>query len=79
MSHPCGWRDTGSARASLSGMGIGDKAKNKVQEATGGAKESAGKATGNDDLKNEGRADQGESKAKQAGENIKDAAKNITR
>ena len=38
-------------------MSIGDKAKNKAEEATGQAKETTGKATGNRDLKAEGKAD----------------------
>lgn len=60
-------------------MGIADKAKAKVQEAVGEAKESTGKATGNERLEGEGKVDKGESKGKQVGENLKDAAKNIKR
>lgn len=50
-----------------------DKAKNKVQEATGQVKETAGKATGDDQLRAEGKADQTKGNLKQAGEKIKDA------
>lgn len=60
-------------------MGIGDKAKNKIQETGGETKESVGKATGDDELRTEGQADQGEAKVKKVGENVKDAAKNITK
>jgi uncharacterized protein YjbJ (UPF0337 family) len=56
-------------------MGIGDKAKHKLEEAGGQVKESTGKATGDRELEAEGKADQSSSKLKQAGENIKDAFK----
>jgi uncharacterized protein YjbJ (UPF0337 family) len=58
-------------------MGIDDKADNKTDELKGRAKEAAGAITGDDDLKTEGRADQGESKVKQAGEHLKDAAGDV--
>ncbi len=54
-------------------MGLDDKAENKGQDLGGRAKEAAGSLTGDDDLKNEGRADQAESSVKQAGEKVKDA------
>lgn len=54
-------------------MGIGDKAKNAAQDATGKAKEAAGDATDNNDLKAEGKTDQAKASVKKAGENIKDA------
>lgn len=54
-------------------MGLMDKVRNVAQDAAGKVKEVTGRATGNDDLKNEGKADQGKSSLKQAGENIKDA------
>ncbi|ORA83046.1 CsbD family protein [Mycolicibacter kumamotonensis] len=54
-------------------MGLMDKVRNIAQDAAGKVKEATGRATGNDDLKNEGKADQGKSSLKQAGENIKDA------
>jgi uncharacterized protein YjbJ (UPF0337 family) len=38
-------------------------------------KEVAGKATGNNDLRNEGKADQAVANLKQAGEKVKDALK----
>jgi uncharacterized protein YjbJ (UPF0337 family) len=53
-------------------MSFIDKAKNKVEELTGQAKEKAGEATGNDDLKAEGQTDQAKGNLKDAGEKIKD-------
>lgn len=61
----------------MSGMGLKDKAENKVDELKGQGKESAGKATGDRDLEAEGKADQTGSKVKQAGEHVKDAAKDV--
>ncbi len=58
-------------------MGIDDKAENKGQDLTGRAKEAAGSVTGNEDLKAEGRGDQAEASAKQAGEKVKDAIGDI--
>ena len=54
-------------------MGLDDKASNKAQEMGGKVKEATGAATGDDSLKHEGQADQGEGKLKQAGEHVKDA------
>lgn len=56
-------------------MGIADKAKHAAQDAAGKVKEALGQATDNDDLKNEGKADQGKASLKKAGENIKDVFK----
>jgi uncharacterized protein YjbJ (UPF0337 family) len=56
-------------------MGIVDKAKNAVQDATGTAKEHAGKVTGDKHTEGEGKKDQAVSSLKKAGENIKDAVK----
>ncbi len=53
-------------------MSFTDKAKNKAEELAGQAKEAAGKATGNEKLEAEGKADQGAANLKQAGENVKD-------
>lgn len=50
-----------------------DKINNKVEEVAGGLKEKAGDATGNDDLKAEGKTDQMKGNLKDAGEKIKDA------
>jgi uncharacterized protein YjbJ (UPF0337 family) len=50
-----------------------DKAKNSAQQAKGKLKEVAGKLSGNDELRAEGRADQTKGNLKQAGEKVKDA------
>jgi uncharacterized protein YjbJ (UPF0337 family) len=54
-------------------MGFDDKVDNKTDDLKGRAKEAAGSITGDDEMKNEGRADQAESSVKQAGEKAKDA------
>lgn len=54
-------------------MGIGDKAKHAAEEAVGHIKEGLGKATDDESLKNEGRADQTKANVKQAGDKVKDA------
>lgn len=59
-------------RLGMSGM---DKAKNKVEELTGQGKEAAGKATDDQDLQAEGKADQASGSLKQAGEKVKDVFK----
>jgi uncharacterized protein YjbJ (UPF0337 family) len=56
-------------------MSAKDKAKNKAQITKGKLEETVGKATGNEDLEDEGRADQVAGKVKQAGEKVKDAFK----
>ena len=58
-------------------MGAQDKFSNKAEELGGRAKESLGAATGNDDMKAEGQADQGEAGIKQAGEKVKDKANEV--
>jgi uncharacterized protein YjbJ (UPF0337 family) len=54
-----------------------DKAKNKAQDIKGKAKETTGKAVGNERLEAEGVADQTAADVKQAGEKVKDAGKNL--
>ncbi|MEU8386991.1 CsbD family protein [Micromonospora sp. NPDC048843] len=56
-------------------MGFDDKINNAAEDATGKLKEGAGRATDNEQLEAEGRADQSTAKLKQAGEKIKDAFK----
>ena len=56
-------------------MGIGDKIDNQAESLSGKAKEATGSATGDEDLKTEGKADQSKADLKQAGEKIKDAFK----
>ncbi len=60
-------------------MGIQDKFENKAEEIKGRAKESAGAATGNDDLKNEGKSDQASSAVKKGAEKVKDKADELAR
>jgi uncharacterized protein YjbJ (UPF0337 family) len=57
-------------------MGVDDKARNTGEKVKGKAKEAAGSATGDEDLRQEGRADQSKADVKQAGEKVKDAFKN---
>jgi uncharacterized protein YjbJ (UPF0337 family) len=52
-----------------------DKAKNKVEDLGGHAKETAGKASGDKSTENEGKADQVKANLKDAGEKVKDAFK----
>ena len=56
-------------------MAFDDKVDNKAEEVGGKVKEGVGRATDDEQLEAEGRTDQGKSKLKQAGENIKDAFK----
>ena len=52
-----------------------DKAKNTAQQAKGKLKETAGKVSGNNKLRAEGKADQVKGNVKQAAEKLKDAFK----
>lgn len=54
-------------------MGDRNKLENFADEKLGKGKEAVGRATDDDDLKNEGKADQAKSNLKQAGEKVKDA------
>jgi uncharacterized protein YjbJ (UPF0337 family) len=56
-------------------MGWDDKLRNKKDEAAGAAKEHIGKATHDEQMEDGGKADQGVSNLKQAGEKVKDAFK----
>ncbi|MCX4390057.1 CsbD family protein [Micromonospora peucetia] len=56
-------------------MGIDDKIDNTSEEAAGKLKEGAGRATADERLEAEGRADRTSANLKQAGEKIKDAFK----
>lgn len=56
----------------MSGM---DKAKNKVEDLGGKAKEAVGNVTGDARTRDEGRGDQAKSNLKDAGEKVKDAFK----
>jgi uncharacterized protein YjbJ (UPF0337 family) len=59
----------------LNCMSFVDKAKNKVEDLGGQAKEAAGKATDDKSTENEGKVDQGKANLKDAGEKVKDAFK----
>ncbi|OFI37258.1 CsbD family protein [Arthrobacter sp. SW1] len=56
-------------------MGIGDKIKNEAEHLAGKAKEAAGKATDNDELKAEGQKEQLAADAKKVAEGVKDEFK----
>jgi len=56
-------------------MGIFQKLAHKAEAAKGGAKKSAGRATGSRRLRAEGRGDQVKGNLKQAGAKVKDAVK----
>ena len=58
-------------------MSTADKASNKAEEVKGKVKETTGQAVGNDRLEAEGVADQTKGNLKQAGEKVKDAAKDL--
>ena len=57
-------------------MGIDDKLENAKDKVTGQAKETTGKATDDEQLEAEGKADQSKADLKQAAEKVKDAFKN---
>jgi uncharacterized protein YjbJ (UPF0337 family) len=56
-------------------MGIDDKARNQAEELKGAAREKIGDATDNESMQAEGARDKAAARAKQAGENVKDAAR----
>jgi uncharacterized protein YjbJ (UPF0337 family) len=58
-------------------MGVEDKASNSVKDVKGKLKEGAGKATDNEQLEGEGKADQVEASVKDSVENLKDAVGNL--
>lgn len=60
-------------------MGLGDKISNAAQDAKGKVQEGVGKAIDNEQMEAEGKADQVAADAKQAVENVKDAARDATR
>jgi uncharacterized protein YjbJ (UPF0337 family) len=53
-------------------MGFVEKAKHKVEEAAGAAKEVAGEIAGNEQLEVEGRAGKAQADVKQAGDRVGD-------
>ena len=58
-------------------MGTTDKAKNKVQDAEGKAKEALGRASGDRVTEREGHRDQTKANMKDAGEKVKDAGDKV--
>ncbi|GAA0482944.1 hypothetical protein GCM10009532_00910 [Microbacterium aurantiacum] len=54
-------------------MGLGDDIKHNAESAKGSAKEGLGKATGNDEMVAEGKADKTKADAKKVGQDVKDA------
>lgn len=56
-------------------MGLDDKLDNAKDDLQGKAKEAAGKVTDNERLEAEGKGEQAQADAKQAGEKIKDVFK----
>jgi uncharacterized protein YjbJ (UPF0337 family) len=54
-----------------------DKAKNKIQDLGGRAKEALGKVTGDKDTEHEGEREQAKSHLKDAGEKVKEAAEKL--
>jgi len=56
-------------------MAFDDKVDNKAEEVGGKVKEGVGKATDDERLEGEGKADQTSANLKQAGEKVKDAFK----
>lgn len=54
-------------------MGTNDKFDHHAEEAKGQVKENAGKATDDEKLEREGKADQTKANLKQAGDKVKDA------
>lgn len=60
-------------------MSFLDKLRNKVQQSTGRAKEDAGREAGDPELAAEGRRDRMSGDAKQVGERLKDAGREVRR
>jgi len=58
-------------------MSLGDKFENKAENLGGKAKEAAGTATGDEQLRSEGKFDQVKAGLKDAGERVKDAAEDV--
>ena len=58
-------------------MGAEDKASNSFKDAKGKVKETTGRATDNEQLEGEGKADQAEASVKDSVEKLKDAAGNV--
>jgi uncharacterized protein YjbJ (UPF0337 family) len=70
-------RRTDTEEGTCSPVGTQDKMDNAKDRAVGRAKETAGAATDNDEMRDEGRNQQSEGDMKQAGEKVKDAAHKV--
>ncbi|MFD0783431.1 CsbD family protein [Micromonospora azadirachtae] len=57
-------------------MSFTDKAKNKMEQMTGAAKERIGDMTNNESMRAEGATQQSEARVKQAGKSAKETGKN---
>ncbi|MCW2759022.1 MAG: CsbD family protein [Nocardioidaceae bacterium] len=68
-------RGRANLRACLERMGLDDKISNKGESFGGKAKEAVGKATGDEELENQGKGDQVKADLKDGVEKIKDAFK----
>ncbi|MGC4856408.1 CsbD family protein [Micromonospora sp. DT4] len=58
-------------------MSFTEKAKNKVEQMAGAARERVGDMTDNESMRGEGASQQGDARAKQAGQSMKDAGSKI--
>ncbi|MEV4657331.1 CsbD family protein [Micromonospora sp. NPDC049301] len=58
-------------------MSFTEKARNKVEQMAGAAKERIGDVTDNEQMRGEGASQQSDARAKQAGQNVKDAGRNV--
>ncbi|MEU4334928.1 CsbD family protein [Micromonospora lupini] len=58
-------------------MSFTEKAKNKVEQMAGAARERVGDMTDNESMRGEGAGQQGDARAKQAGQSMKDAGSKI--
>jgi uncharacterized protein YjbJ (UPF0337 family) len=58
-------------------MALEDKARHAAETARGKAKDVAGRAVGNKDLEDEGKAEEMVGHLKQAGEKVKDAVRSV--
>ncbi|MER7334240.1 MULTISPECIES: CsbD family protein [unclassified Micromonospora] len=58
-------------------MSFTDKAKNKVEQLTGAAKERIGDVTDNERMRGEGAMQQSDARARQAGERTKGAGRDV--
>jgi uncharacterized protein YjbJ (UPF0337 family) len=58
-------------------MSFTEKAKNKVEQMAGAAKERVGDMTDNESMRGAGASQKGDARAKQVGQNMKDAGRNV--